>query len=411
MRKQRTVRGRTRYVDTSSAGAIPSSSTPLGSQPWAEKKVPGGACHTPGAVNDDESATTVNAPILSGPRGKPKVMGEALAMLLERTAQRVQAGTRSLGTLEMQRQHARYLLERIPAETPLAEVTPARIARALADEARGRRRPLSGGTLRKRASTLAQALELARGRRPILPEIPYRYVPRREHLPDYASYRRMRNALSPARRLYFVAATWTGQRRIDVEAMVREDLDPDRRIVLIRSTKTRRLPRWFYAAPELVRELAAHHRALAPGAKLVPAWPHVSSDLTRLSRRLGLPRTTVHRLRHTFFTWFVRANGFTPELLELGGWRDLSVPARVYAHAAPPRLRAQIARVDRIVVGARRGPQKMSRASETRKPIPSGGVPERNGGVGVGSAHPPGNPAPVSSVDGRRDGPRRSIGR
>jgi len=264
----------------------------------------------------------------------------------------------------MQQQHVEYLLERLPGRTPLDQVDARRIARVLELEAGGRRRRLSGGTLRKRASTLRQALKLARGRAPAFPEIPYNYTPSTQHLPDFDAYQKLRDALPLERRLWFVVATWTGQRAADVERMTRDDLNVDAGWVRIRSSKTRRFVGVrFAAAPELLRELGAHWRDLPAGAKLVPAWPHVSSQLSRLSERLELPRTTAHRLRHTFFTWFIQSNGFTAELLELGGWKDLTIPARVYAHAAPVRLQEQIGRLHRLVV-LRLAPQKVSRMRE-----------------------------------------------
>jgi len=302
----------------------------------------------------------------------------------------------------MQRQHVEYLLERLPGRTPLDRVDARRVARVLELEGRGRRRELSGGTLRKRASTLRQALKLARGRAPRFPEIPYCYRPCCGHLADFDAYQRIRDALPPARRLWFVLATWTGQRFADVERMRREDLDVDAGWVRVRSSKTRRFAGVrFAAAPELLRELGAHWRALPAGAKLVAAWPHVSSQLTRLAERLGLPRTTAHRLRHTFFTWFVQANGFTAELLELGGWKDLTIPAQVYAHAAPARLREQIGRVHRLVV-ERLAPQKLSRK---REPEPSsiGTVPIELG-PGVLSTPPAPEPAHARPCRRAQDG-------
>jgi len=371
--------------------AVPSSSKPLGSRQPDEKK-PGGAQTPPAVVIDDRN--TDDRITLPGPRRRPKVMGAAFAALLERTARRVAAGTRSPATLDMQREHVRYLLERIPASTPLERVTSARIARALSAESRGRRRrPLSGGTLRKRASTLAQALELARGRSPRLPEIPYRYRPRAEHLEDLAQYARVRDRLKPRRRRWYVVGTWTGQRRRDVEEMRREDLHLEGRNpwMVVRSRKTGRITGVRVRAPrELVRELADHWRALPRGAKVVEPWPHVSSDLARLSERLGLPRLSAHRLRHTFFTWYVAANGFTAELLELGGWKDLTVPAQVYAHAAPARLREQIERVDRLVLGPRRAPHRASRKRD-REPT-SVGFSDGSGPAGVS---PPAGPKPT----------------
>lgn len=324
--------------------------------------------------------------IVTPPRGSAKTARDAFALLLDRTERRVRAGVRSPATLGMQRQHVVYLLERLGPGTAIASLTPRRLADALELEARGRRRPLSGGTLRKRASTLRQALELVRGRAPALPEIPYAYQPRREHLPDLESYRHLLAAAPPRRREWLAVALWTGQRRSDVERMVREDLDLVGRSVVVRSWKTRRFEGVrVHAAPELLLELGPRRLELAAGAPLVTPWPSANSWLRRACLRLGLPRLTTHSLRHSFFTWYVSANGFTPELLELGGWKDLTIPARVYAHAAPTRLREQIERTDEFLVGPRRAPHKISRkrepgpASDRNSPIESGArrVPAR----------------------------------
>lgn len=344
-------------------------------------------------ATDDMNTLTAAEP----PRAK--TVRDAFRLLLARTGRRVIAGTRSAGTLSMQRVHAEYFAQLLGPSTPLEEVSSRRIAKAFALAARGRRefagglRRLSGGTLRKYASTVRQALQLARGRVPKLPELPYRYQPLTEHLPDFDAYQRLRDALPAHRRLWFVVAVWTGQRLSDVERMRREDLDVDAGWVRIRSTKTRRPPRRFHVAPELARELADHWRALPVGAKLVPAWPHVSSQLARTSERLQLPRTTAQRLRHSFFTWFVHANGFTPELLELGGWKDLTIPALVYAHAAPVRLQEQMQRTHVSVV-ERRAPRKISRERETGTTFPAA-VAE-----GSGAASPARPAAPDTCPEG-----------
>jgi len=261
----------------------------------------------------------------------------------------------------MQREHARYLLERIGAKTPVDELTPRRIARLLEEERRGRLgRELSGGTLRKRASTLSQAIKLARGRAPQLPEIPYEYRPRASFLPHFDAYAKLRDRLAPHRRLWLAVAIWTGQRRSDVERMVKEDFDPDAEFVIVRSTKTRagRAGVKIHAASELVRELRAHWEQLPAGAKLVAPWPHANTSLKYHCSRLGLPQLSTHSLRHTFFTWFTAANGFTPEMLEIGGWSDLRIPALVYAHALPVRFRGQIERTVAIATSLRRPPRK-----------------------------------------------------
>jgi len=367
------------------------------------------------------------------PRSRP-TLADALKLVLSETRRRVEAGARSHGTLAMHRQHARYLLERA-GTLPLARLTERKVEAVLEAEARGRRkrkdgsvRALSGGTVRKRAGTLRRALELSQRRGwlrevPRFPDVPYRYQPATEHLADFHAYARVRDALEGDRRLWFVVAVWTGQRASDVERMRREDFNADLGAVRIRSTKTKRAGRWFHAAPELVRELEAHWRALPPGAKLVPPWPHVSSQLTTLSRNLGMPRITAQRLRHSFFTWYVAANGFSAELLELGGWKDMTVPSLVYAHAAPKRLKEQIERTHRLLMGPRRPPRKVSQQGEPAIVANDGGgtsastlVPPKPArasqtstrGTGVPRGQPP---TPVILSPGSRANPRVGVER
>ena len=315
-------------------------------------------------------------------KSRAKSVGAAFRALLRRTARRVEGGTRSPATLAMQRQHVEYLLERIGRTTPVAKLTPGRIARLLEQEAQGRRqgRRLSGSTLRKRASTLSQALELVRGRPPRLPEIPFVYVPRPHFLATFDDYERLRDSLAADERLWFVDAVWTGQRRSDVDRNVREDFDPDTQSIVVRSTKTGRAGLRIHAADELVRELLPHWERLPPGAKLVPAWPWVNEVLRKRCRELGLEHLSAHSLRHTFFTWYVQACGFTPELLLIGGWKDLQVPSRVYAHALPVQFRGQIERTVALARSLRRGPQKISSRGLSSK---------RNGGDGVKSTAAP----------------------
>jgi hypothetical protein len=107
----------------------------------------------------------------------------------------------------MQEQHVRYLLERMGGELPIRDIDGAALERLQAVEEQGRRvradgvtRQLSGATVRKRLSTLRQALELqqrrgALERLPVFPEVPYRYRPSRARLYDHADYLRLLMAL------------------------------------------------------------------------------------------------------------------------------------------------------------------------------------------------------------------------
>jgi integrase len=328
-------------------------------------------------------------------KNRAKTARDAFRLLLQRTERRVKGGTRSPATLAMQREHARYLLEHIGARTPVDQLTPRRIAKLLEKEGRGRRRPLSGNTLRKRASTLSQALELARGRAPKLPEIPFRYRPQVNYLQDLAAYERLRDALTPAQRLWFVVAVWTGQRCSDVDRMEKEDFDPHVPFVTVRSTKTgQRAGVRIHASAELVRELREHWLQLPAGAKLVPAWPHANTTLRRICAKLEMPKLSTKGLRHTFFTWYVAANGFTAELLAIGGWKDLTMPARVYAHALPVRFRSQIDRTFAVAKSLRLGPQKSLAKAK------AGPTSSRNGATERGAGEVAASPAPVTRPEG-----------
>lgn len=332
-------------------------------------------------------------------KGRAKDVGGAFRALLQRTARRVEGGTRSPATLAMQREHVRYLLERIGRTTPVAKLTPSRIAQLLEQEGQGRRRPLSGGTLRKRASTLSQAIELARGRAPKLPEIPYEYRPRTAFLPNFDAYERLRDELPLERQLWLALAVFTGQRCSDVERMRREDFDPAVPYVIVRSTKTRRAGVRIHAAGELVRALREHWLLLEPGAKLVPAWPHANSTLRGICKRLELPHLSAQSMRHTFFTWYVAANGFTPELLAIGGWSSLAVPVRVYAHALPVRFRGQIERTFAVAKSLRRGPRKNLAHKAEAGTVSLRVGPKRNGPEAARTAS-----GPVTSPRGRSSG-------
>lgn len=322
-------------------------------------------------------------------KGRAKDVGSAFRALLRRTERRVEGGTRSPATLAMQRQHARYFLERVNCDTPVSRFTPQRIEQLLEQERAGRRRRLSGNTLRKRASTLSQALELARGRAPRLPEIPYDYRPAPRYLEDLQAYERLRDALTPEQRLWLAVAVWTGQRRSDVERMRREDFDPHAPWIMVRSTKTGRTAGLrIHAAGELVRQLAAHWERLPPGAKLVPAWPHANGALRRACDRLGTPRLSTKAFRHTFFTWYVAANGFNAELLAIGGWSSLAVPVRVYAHALQVRFRGQIERTFAMAKSLRRGPRKSLAKAKAGTHIARRSA-ERSGAAGVSAPAAP----------------------
>jgi len=289
----------------------------------------------------------------------------------------------------MQQQHVAYILERLPGSTPLGEIDEAVIERLVTGEGAGRRkradgsiRPLAAGTIRKRISTLRRSLKLAKRRRqidrvPEFPEILASYQPDVKYIPTFSEAERIAAELPDHRADWFWLALWTGQHPSDVERMTREDVDPVEGWVRVRNTKNRRFTGVRIACPaELARVLRARWLELAPCARLVVPWGHVSSQLPAVCERLGLPRYTAKSLRHTFFTWMISKVGITKAVMEIGGWSNFDMVCRVYGHALPPQFRAAVRALDSVAV--RRRKRKISdsvtSAVASNKELPGTGV-------------------------------------
>lgn len=345
-------------------------------------------------------------------KGRAKTARDAFRLLLHRTAQRVAAGVRSPKTLEMQQQHVTYLLERIPPRTRLEHLTSRRIHRVLEAEARGRRRRLSGGTLRKRASTLRQALLIARGRAPALPEIPYCYKPTQAHLRDMTEYRALAAELPLERRPELAAGVFTGMHPSDLQRWrAYVDVDPFAEVpwMVLYNTKNRTTPIRVLMPRELAEVLRERFTSagLAAGDVVLPPWEASSRTrtLAAASRRAGLPRINATALRHTCGTWLVRRIGITPASCRWMGHKSATMMERVYAHALPTQLAECTAQLDSMedAGAARRPPQKISRERETEKnpePTSLGNGAEGSGAAGVS---PPAAPEPAHGEHASRE--------
>lgn len=289
----------------------------------------------------------------------------------------------------MQRQHVRYLLERLPADLPVNKVDEETIDELVALEGAGRRkrpdgtlRPIAASTILKRLSTLRRALRLQKRRRvidrlPEFPEILSAYCPDNKFIRSYAEALSIASALPPNRAEWFWLALWTGQHSSDVERMTKEDLDPrgPKRWVRLRNTKNRRPDGIRIACPEhLARLFAKKWSTLKKGEPLVEPWLHVSShQLPEACERIGLPRYTAKNLRHTFFTWMISKVGITKAVMEIGGWSSYEMVVKVYGHALPPQFRAAVRALDRFVddeARRRKGPASRPR---TKVPANDGG--------------------------------------
>ncbi len=307
------------------------------------------------------------------PQLRATTLAEAFDALLAETAARVDNGVRSAGTLRMQRQHVRYILDRLPGDLPINEVDEAVIDQLVTAEGNGRRRRVDGSiraikstTMLKRLSTFRRALKIQKRKRaidrvPEFPEILQDYRPDMKFIPTVAEARKIAAALPAHRALWFWLAVWTGQHSSDVERMTREDLHPvgADRWMRVRNTKNRRFNGMRIACPaELALIFGDCWAALEPHAPLVEPWAHVSSQLPAVCERIGLPRYTAKSLRHTFFTWMIASVGITKAVMEIGGWSTYEMVVKVYGHALAPQFRDAVTALDRFVVDEAGHPSK-----------------------------------------------------
>jgi integrase/recombinase XerC len=128
-------------------------------------------------------------------------------------------------------------------------------------------------------------------------------------------------------RLLLLAAVLAGLRAGEISRLRGEDIDwgYDPPLILVRGKGGRE--RRVAAPPQLARELALASRT-GPIVRYqdgrdehVPAWL-VSQRANQYLRALGL--TSIHTLRHTFATWFLRESG-----------RDLRLTQETLGHASP----------------------------------------------------------------------------
>jgi integrase len=273
----------------------------------------------------------------------------ALAALLERTAERVSDGVRSPATLDMQRKHADWLLERL-GDVALPELLEPLIeAFARAERAGRRGRPIGAVSLRKRLSTLRAALRLAhrRGelpRVPACPELPARARPRQLFLRSFAEYSALYASLPRHRAEWMALCLWTGQHASDVERMTWMDVRVHGPApwMLLRNTKGGRTEGLRVPMPRpLVDVLRARLEREPPGSfaePIVRPWPSRGHTLADHARKLGLAVRNAIDLRHTAASWMVRKQGISPAVLAFLGHSSPAMAARVYAHAMPLQL-------------------------------------------------------------------------
>lgn len=281
-------------------------------------------------------------------------LSQGLEALYEQTAQRVRDGVRSAATLEMQRAHGWWLMAELGPRRRLASIDEAVLEGLIAPRTPPRR--FGSSTLRKRLSTLRQVLALAHRRRkvprvPAWPVVIAPWRPRGLFLESFADARRIAARLPRHRADWFWLCLLTGQHASDVDRMTWRDVDLNKRSVVLRNTKNRKVAGLRVQMPAalwvVLRALCKRARP-KPGDNIVAPWPSRKHTLPLVCFRLGLPPVNAIDLRHTCATWMVRRLGITPSVCAWFGHSSPAMMARTYAHALPLSLRECTAELDSV---------------------------------------------------------------
>lgn len=127
--------------------------------------------------------------------------------------------------------------------------------------------------------------------------------PQRQAQPlTFENYERLREVLTPKRRLFLDVAVYTGARKGELERMRLEDVDLAGSRLRIRGTKNEQSKRFIPIADPLLPILTAAKTERRAGPLLEP-WANSWGELGKACRKLGIPPVSVLDLRHTFATW------------------------------------------------------------------------------------------------------------
>jgi integrase len=203
-------------------------------------------------------------------------------------------------------------------------------------------------SVRKELVTLRRALKLARQRQhltreiaEIMPPWRVRYVPIDRWLAP-AEFELLLEHLSPKRRLWALAAVYTGARRSELQGLQWQGIDWGRALLRIRGTKTKGSHRLVPLHPRLAAALQPHKRDL--GLILAP-WQNVIRDLAVACQACGLHRVTPNDLRRTFASWLKQAGQDSFVVAQLLGHSSSRMVELVYGRLDTATLTAAVSKL------------------------------------------------------------------
>jgi integrase len=253
---------------------------------------------------------------------------------------------------------AGHIKAALGADTPLAEITAARVsaykAQLLSTVSGHTKRPLKSSSINRTLAVLAHLLKTAATEWEVLAKAPrvrmerlgegrLRWLTREEAHRLIVECEASRNRdLADLVKL----ALATGGRRGELLGLTWDRVDRSRGVVLFEVTKSGR-PREVPLTAKADAMLARRQQATGGKGRVFPAagWDTFRGAYERAVAAAGLTDVTFHTLRHTAASWMVSAGRTLVEVKDLLGHAKLDMTLR-YAHLAPERLREAVSVLD-----------------------------------------------------------------
>ncbi len=262
------------------------------------------------------------------------------------------------------RDDARHLAALVAAfgkETPLAEITAAKIsawkAERLAAKRPGTELGYAAATVNRPLQALRHLLRLAHDEWEVLPTVPkirtekepegrVRWLEPDEEARLLAACRASRNGDLAA---IVTMALETGLRKAELLGLTWERLDLSRGVIRLEGVDRRDGSRTKSAKRREVpmRQVVYELLSTRPGPREGRLWRHrkVRTAFESAVKAARIEDFVFHDCRHHFASWFVMRGGSLRALQEILGHADLKMTLR-YAHLAPEHLRQEMAKTE-----------------------------------------------------------------
>lgn len=297
----------------------------------------------------DDAEKALAAALLQTERPKTKGVGITFGEAVERY---VQGQARKKSVTNVAR-HLKALTAHFGGETPLTEITGARISawkdERLAAVCPSTKRGYSAAAINRPLAALRHLLRRAHEEWEVLPAVPkirlekepegrIRWLEPDEETRLLAACQKSRNAELPR---LVVMALETGLRRGELLGLTWDRVDLSRGVIRLEVTKSgrrREVP---------MRQVVYDLLAATPGPRDGRLF-RTRSIRTAFENAVAAAKVDnfhLHDCRHHFASWFVMRRGSLQALKEILGHADLTMTLR-YAHLAPEHLRNEMANTE-----------------------------------------------------------------